>query len=183
MQHVGQDDITDDFDEWSSFYHLFYPEGSRSDAEFRTSRLLVLAGRAWVHRIDSMLVRETGQSRARWQVLFSLAFAPQPATLTDIGRRAHLQWPSLVKLVDSMEREGLLERSSNPADGRSKLVSLTPEGEALVRKIQPAKDRERAAIFKDLTDEELRQTANVLKKVFESIQHRHQARKDDRSAG
>lgn len=167
---MSQDhDAQDDFDGWSSLYNQFYPAGSRRDAKFRASRLLVLASRAWVSRIDSMLIRQTGQSRARWQVLFALAFAPQPATLTDISRRAHLQWPSLVRVVESMEREGLLARAGNPADGRSKLVSLTPEGEAMIGKIQPTLDRERAAILHHLSDAELQQTEALLTKVFEAI--------------
>ncbi|MFC3102182.1 MarR family winged helix-turn-helix transcriptional regulator [Altererythrobacter lauratis] len=161
--------MKDDFDEWNSLYNRFYPEGSRSDLEFRTTRLLVLAGRAYVSRIDKLLVRKTGQSRVRWQILFALAFAPQPATLTDVARRAYLKWPSMVKLVDEMVREGLLQRQDNPADGRSKLISLTDAGEAMVRTIQPVKDSERAAVLQHLSDEELAQTVRLLGKLFEAI--------------
>lgn len=161
--------MKDDFNDWSSLYNRFYPEGSRSDVEFRTTRLLVLAGRAYVSRIDKLLVRKTGQSRVRWQILFALAFAPQPATLTEIAQRAYLQWPSLVKLVDNMVREGLLHRQDNPADGRSKLISLTEAGEAMVRTIQPIKDGERAAVLQHMSDDELQQAENLLEKIFEAI--------------
>ncbi|MFC3098745.1 MarR family winged helix-turn-helix transcriptional regulator [Alteraurantiacibacter palmitatis] len=137
--------------------------------EFRTTRLLVLAGRAYVSRIDKLLVRKTGQSRVRWQILFALAFAPQPATLTEVARRAYLKWPSMVKLVDEMVREGLLDRQDNPADGRSKLISLTDAGEAMVRRIQPIKDGERAAVLQHLSDEELQQAERLLVKIFEAI--------------
>lgn len=159
----------DDFDEWSSLYDRFYPKGSRSDAEFRASRLLVLTSRAWINRIDSMLIRQSGQSRARWQVLFAISFAPQPATLTQISQRAHLQWPTMVRVVEAMEREGLLDRADNPDDGRSKLISLTSEGEATIRKIQPIIDRERAALLQNLTDNELQQVAGLLDKVYQII--------------
>lgn len=170
MSNVEADNGHDAFDDWSIRYHLFYPEGSRADVEFRTTRLLVLAGRAWINMIDRKLLREIGQSRARFQVLFAIAFAPQPATLTDISRRAHMQWPSLVRLVEGMAREGLLCREDNPADGRSKLISLTPEGEAMVKQIQAIKDRERSTILHDLTDDELQQGVKILQRIFESLE-------------
>lgn len=169
-------DKHDEFDDWSSRYHLFYPEGSRADAEFRTTRLLVLASRAWINLSDRRLLRELGQSRARFQVLFAIAFAPQPATLTDICHRAHLQWPSLVRLVESMEREGLITRTDNPADGRSKLISLTADGEAMVKQVQSTKDRERAAVLQALSDDELQEGIRILQKIFQTIEQQKATR-------
>lgn len=57
----------------------------------------------------------------------------------------------------------------NPADGRSKLVSLTSEGEAMVKIIKPTLDTELAAILGRLTLEELRQLADLLQKIYEAV--------------
>jgi DNA-binding MarR family transcriptional regulator len=35
---------------------------------------------------------------------------------------------SVTQSVEALEREGLVERTADPQDGRSKLVSLTPDG-------------------------------------------------------
>ncbi len=158
----------DDFDAWSDHYNQYYPSGSRLDQEFRTSRLLVLAARSWMYRIDNLLRQETGQSRARWQLLFAIAFAEQPATMTDIGHRARVQWPTLVRVVEGMERDGLITREDNPADKRSKLLRLTPAGNDVVARIQPTLDRERAALLSSLSDEELTHCTAMLQKVFEA---------------
>lgn len=163
----------DDFDEWNSHYSDFYPRGTRLDDEFRTSRLLVMAGRSWTYRIDSLLRMETGQSRARWQILFTIAFAEQPVTMTAISRRVRVQWPTIVRVVEGMERDGLIEREDNPADGRSKLLRLTPEGEKVVARIQPTLDRERAALLAGLSDKELKVCTRMLKMIYEAaIAHR-----------
>ncbi|WP_336980904.1 MarR family winged helix-turn-helix transcriptional regulator [Altererythrobacter fulvus] len=158
----------DDFDAWSDHYNQYYPGGSRLDQEFRTSRLLVLAARSWMYRIDNLLRQETGQSRARWQVLFAIAFAEQPATMSDIAHRARVQWPTLVRVVEGMERDGLIKREDNPADKRSKLLRLTPAGDDVVAHIQPTLDRERATLLSSLSDEELTQCTAMLQKVFEA---------------
>jgi MarR family transcriptional regulator for hemolysin len=158
----------DDFDEWSSNFADFYPDKSRLNLEFRTSRLLVMASRSWVYRIDNKLRGATGQSRARWQVLFTMAFAEQPVTMTAICKRVRVQWPTMVRVVEGMERDGLLAREGNPADRRSKLLHLTPRGTALIREIQPILDHERAQLLAGLNDEELAMCARLLEKIFEA---------------
>lgn len=159
---------SDDLDEWVTRYGEYYPIGSRLDREFRTSRLLVLASRSWVNRIDGILRHETGQTRARWQVLFTLAFGEQPATMTDVGHRLRVQWPTLVRVVESMERDGLIAKQDNPRDGRSKLLSLTPKGNEIIQQIQPTLDRERAAALAAFSDEELALCERMLKTIFEA---------------
>ena len=42
------------------------------------------------------------------------------------------------KIVDRMEKEGWLERRPNPANRRSSLLALTPAGESVVARSEPA---------------------------------------------
>ncbi|MBT2186617.1 MarR family winged helix-turn-helix transcriptional regulator [Sphingobium nicotianae] len=158
-----------DFDDWAEGYNRFYPDDTRLDREYRLSRLLVMAGRSWVTHIDNRLRSETGQSRARWQALFTIAFGPQPVTLTDLGQRLFVQWPTLVRVIEGLAADGLIKRIDNPRDGRSKLVSLTPEGLAVVHKIQPVLDAERQKMLADLDDAELKQCAELLQRMFERV--------------
>lgn len=165
---AGTTDDRDDLDDWVTHYGDYYPIGSRLDREFRASRLLVLASRSWIHRIDNILRNETGQTRARWQVLFTLGFGDQPATMTDIGHRLRVQWPTMVRVVEGMERDGLIAREDNPNDRRSRLLRLTPEGDRVITQIQPTLDRERAQILSDFSDQELEVCERILKKIFEA---------------
>ncbi len=158
-----------DFDDWAESYGEFYPDGSRLDREYRLSRLLVMAGRSWVTHIDNRLRAETGQTRARWQALFTIAFGPQPVTLTDLGQRLFVQWPTLVRVIEGLAADGLIDRIDNPRDGRSKLVSLTPEGLAVVQRIKPTLDGEREAMLSDLDDAELEQCADLLQRMFARV--------------
>ncbi len=156
-----------DLDGWARFYHEYYPENSRLDLEYRISRLLVMAGRTWGTHIDNMLRSSTGQSRARWQALFVIAFGDQPATMTDIGVRLNVQWPTLVRVLDGLEKDGLINRIDNPRDGRSRLVSITEAGKAMVEQIKPVIDDERASLLEGLSDEDLSQCVGVLQRLLE----------------
>lgn len=167
MRHLEEEE-RDDFEEWTSLYAEFYLPGSRVDLEFRASRLLVMAARSWVYRTDNLLRAETGQTRARWQILFTMAFAEQPVTMSEVAARLKVQWPTMARVVEGMERDGLLKRQNNPADGRSKLLHLTPNGTALIEQIQPILDRERAHLLIRLSEDDLKTCADLLQRIFEA---------------
>ena len=54
----------------------------------------------------------------------------QSQTQRDLARFARIEQPSMAQMLVRMERDGLVHRTPDPADGRSSLVSLTATGEA-----------------------------------------------------
>ncbi len=53
--------------------------------------------------------------------------------ITDMAERAQITKGAMVELVDHLQRRGYLERVPDPADGRAKIVRLTPRGWDAVR--------------------------------------------------
>ena len=53
--------------------------------------------------------------------------------LTELATRAGMTHQSMSELVAILEGRGYLERRPDPADGRARLVCLTPEGKKLAR--------------------------------------------------
>lgn len=154
-------------DSWACYYHDYFPANTRIDLEYRLSRMLVLAGRTWGTHIDNAARAATGQSRARWQTLFVIAFGVQPVTMTDIGVRLNVQWPTLVRVLDGLEKDGLINRVDNPRDGRSRLVSITEEGMRRVAEIKPILDKERQRLLEGLSDEDLAKCGAVLQLLMD----------------
>jgi DNA-binding MarR family transcriptional regulator len=54
----------------------------------------------------------------------------QPVTLTSLASTLGMRPTTLSSILSRMEQHGHLRREPNPADGRSRLVSLTDEGRA-----------------------------------------------------
>jgi MarR family transcriptional regulator for hemolysin len=158
-----------DFDGWAARFGEFYADGSRSELEFRFSRLLILAARRWSTFIDEAIRRKTGQPRARWQTLAALAFSDGPIATIELAERMAVQWPSLIRTLDGLEGEGLVERRVNPADKRSRLVTITPQGLAVFREVKAVLDPTRAALLEGFCDEELRAAERLLDRFFISI--------------
>jgi len=158
-----------EFDGWATRFGEFYPGGSRAELEFRFSRLLILAARRWSTFIDEAIREKTGQPRARWQTLAALAFSDGPIATIELAERMAVQWPSLIRTLNELEGEGLIERRINPADKRSRRVTITVKGLAVFREVKAVLDPTRAALLEGFSDEELHMAERLLERFFSAI--------------
>ncbi len=82
-----------------------------------------------VRRLEAELEREQGMPLANYDVLVQLAEAPRQALrMSDLALSVLLSRSGLTRLVDRLEREGLVERQPCPDDARGTLAVLTPAG-------------------------------------------------------
>lgn len=77
----------------------------------------------------------------------------------------HIKWPSMTKMVNSLELRRLLKRVVPLHNRRSIELVLTPEGEAVVAEYAPEFKNAETEIFTTLDDEEYLQLENLLRKV------------------
>jgi MarR family transcriptional regulator for hemolysin len=157
------------FEGWATRFGEFYAEGSRAEIEFRFSRLLILAARRWSTYIDEVIREQSGQPRARWQTLAALAFSDAPIATIELAERMAVQWPSLIRTLNELEAEGLIERCINRADKRSRLVTITDKGLGVFRDVKAVLDPTRAALLENFSDDELQVTERLLDRFFRSI--------------
>jgi DNA-binding MarR family transcriptional regulator len=74
-------------------------------------------------------------SMREYDVLYTLSKCPEPQRLGDLNRHVLLSQPALSRLVDRLAERGLVERRTDPADGRGVRLSLTAAGRARQREI------------------------------------------------
>jgi DNA-binding MarR family transcriptional regulator len=71
-----------------------------------------------------------GLTPARFSVLASLRFHGS-RNIGDLAADQRVKAPSMTRLVRDMERDGLLLRAPDPADGRGVLIEMSPRAAAL----------------------------------------------------
>jgi DNA-binding MarR family transcriptional regulator len=81
---------------------------------------------------------ELGLSPARFSLLATLRYRG-PQNVSMLAQLEGISQPTATKLVNGLEREGLVQRAADPADGRGRLVRLTPAGRALIRRARARK--------------------------------------------
>ena len=92
-----------------------------------------------------------------------------PLTPSELAARERIQRPTATRVIARLEEAGLVERTADPADGRSSLVSLSAEGRALLKKLRANKDAYLARRLEALDPEELaalERAADILERVL-----------------
>ncbi|MDU3130620.1 MAG: MarR family transcriptional regulator, partial [Bradyrhizobium sp.] len=83
--------------------------------------------------------KQRGTTRAQWVVLFRLR-AQEGLSQVDLADVLELQPISLVRLLDRLVEQGLLERRHDPKDRRANRVYLTAAGRKLVDDLDGLRD-------------------------------------------
>jgi MarR family transcriptional regulator, transcriptional regulator for hemolysin len=110
------------------------------------------------------------QTVARWSALYMIADAPLGLTQTQLAERMGVQGPTLVRLIDALEKASLVSRQPATHDRRAKIVSLTDEGRAVLAQIDRSAAEMRDELFTGFTDTELETTLRVLKHVSQQLE-------------
>src|SRR5688500_18309120 len=99
--------------------------------EIRLTINLVLVARRWRSLLDDRL-RLVGQSSARMEALAAIINSPALSAQVDIAKRLRIEGPTMTRMLDTLEADGLVERLPDPSDRRTKQLRLTAEGERVL---------------------------------------------------
>lgn len=100
-----------------------------SASELRAWRGLLRAHACLAKRLDAELDRRHGLPMTSYEVLHLLEEAStERMRMCDLAEHARLSRSGLTRLVDRLERDGLLERCSCSHDARGAYACLTPAG-------------------------------------------------------
>jgi DNA-binding MarR family transcriptional regulator len=106
-------------------------------AEFGAWRGMLRVHATVFRELDERLMTDHGFGVDAYGVLVTLVGASGYAlTIGELGQRRNLSPSGISRSVDRLTKIGLLKRKTNPADGRSLLVGLTPQGLARLRAAQ-----------------------------------------------
>jgi len=137
------------------------------DVEFAIE--LGKVARRWRTRLDSRL-RSMGLTQARWMALLELSRAAG-LTQRDLAATLGIEGPTLVRLLDGLEEQGLIERQSCPDDRRAKRVRLTEAAAPVLREIRKIADATRGELLEGVDPADLSVARRVLAMISERLEH------------
>lgn len=89
-----------------------------------------------------------------------------PFSVMELARHANLDKSQASRAADALMRRGLMRRDASEEDGRLVLVSLTPEGRTLYRRVMPVARKLNADFFACLDERERNTLNQVLDKLI-----------------
>ena len=101
----------------------------RAQVELELAREIVMVGRRWRARLDERL-NKIGQTNARWATLYWIATAETALNQREVAERVGIETPTLVRILDQLEAQGLVVRTPDPDDRRAKIITATAAAEA-----------------------------------------------------
>src|SRR3954454_12892185 len=93
------------------------------------------AARALARRFDEAL-RPVGLTNQQFSLLMSLN-RPEPPSIGSVARLLAMDRTTLTAALKPLERRGLIEVTADPGDRRSRRLTLTPAGRALLASAVP----------------------------------------------
>ncbi len=144
-----------------------YREGGTT-RPIRLTVLLVIVARRWRSLLDERL-RHIGQSAARMEALAAIINSPWPSAQVDIAKRLRIEGPTMTRMLDSLEADGLVERLPDPHDRRTKQLRLTPRGEAVLEEIFAIADTLRERLLEDVPVETMDELNGFLGMLTERL--------------
>ncbi|TDN51362.1 MarR family transcriptional regulator for hemolysin [Azoarcus indigens] len=126
--------------------------------------LLHRAAALWRVKLDERL-RPWGMTQATWRVLWALHTAGERYNQSSLATRLGIETPTLVRLLDRMEKLGLVGRSPDAQDRRQKYLEIKPDGLALVARIEGEVIGMREEMLAGLGQAELQACLKVLERV------------------
>jgi DNA-binding MarR family transcriptional regulator len=93
-----------------------------------------------------------------------------PLTPSELARLERVKRPTVTRTLACLDREGLIARTPDPADGRSSLVRVNAAGRERLRRLRGRKNAYLARRMRDLSAEDLEaleRAAQVLERMLE----------------
>ena len=127
------------------------------------------SARAWRHALDRRL-KGLGLSQASWMSIAFLARAKAPLTQTELAHRLSVEGPTVVAMVDRLQRAGLVRREIAPEDRRVRRVVLTADGLSVDAEVRRVAGDFRREMLDGLDAAELQQATDLLQRLQRVIE-------------
>jgi DNA-binding MarR family transcriptional regulator len=128
---------------------------------------LIEVGSLLQHAVDQQLREEGGLSYIQFQILATLGEAPEGRQrMTDIADRLVHSRSGLTYQVAQLADTGLVAKAPSPDDERSVIVSITPEGRALLARVMAGHVQVvQRLLLEPLTSEDVTNLGGILGRV------------------
>lgn len=125
--------------------------------------------RLWRAILDELLA-PLELTQTRWVTLYHLSKMGDGQPQCDLARSIGVEAPSLVRTLDQLTEQGLIERRPSDEDRRTKRVYLTDKATPLLKKIETVVEQARVEMIEGLSDDDVDQLDAILTRIEQNGQ-------------
>ena len=121
--------------------------------------------RRWRKLLDERL-KDLGVTQARWTTMVYLQKGGEGLTQRELASLMAIENPTLVRLLDSLEEQELIERRPCQHDRRARRLFLTEAGERFMDDLNARAAELREQMLEGIGDEEIECALKVFQKIM-----------------
>lgn len=125
--------------------------------------------RRWRKLLDERL-KDLGVTQARWTTMVYLEQGGEGLTQRELAGLMAIENPTLVRLLDSLEEQKLIERRPCPRDRRARRLHLTENGRSFMNELTARADRLREEMLEGISDKDIEMALGVFHRILENAQ-------------
>lgn len=110
--------------------------------------------RQWRAVIDDSIL-ETGLTQSSWTVMMQLQQLGDNVSVSELAEVQGIELPPLMRTLTQLEKQGYLLRTVSPYDKRIRLLTLTLEGNAVLRTLSRVIETFQARVSQNIAPEHL----------------------------
>lgn len=127
-------------------------------------------GKSLIHVIDQELRRKFGITFGQWKVLIILANSESGLTQKEIADKLVLEGPTLIPIIDKLEKDTLVIRKNDSKDRRINRIFLTNKTNDLLNDTIECVSQIKKISMAGLTENDVIITKNTLEKMWHNLQ-------------
>ncbi|MDN6320066.1 MAG: MarR family transcriptional regulator [Marinobacter sp.] len=125
--------------------------------------------RRWRKLLDERL-KDLGVTQARWTTMVYLQQGGEGLTQRELASLMAIENPTLVRLLDSLEQQKLIERRACPNDRRARRLHLTDDGRNFMNVLSVRANDLRDEMLEGLNNEDIDVALKVFQKIMENAE-------------
>ena len=137
--------------------------------EERFSAALHTSARLWRLALDKRL-KHLGVGQSGWMTIAMIAKSGELLSQRALADLVGVEGPSMVSMLDRLERDGLVTRAASPTDRRVKLVQLTDAGKTIYAEVLKEASPFRADLLAGLDPQALASATLLLETLKKRIE-------------
>ena len=137
--------------------------------EERFSAALHASARLWRLALDKRL-KHLGIGQSGWMTIAMIAKSGEPLSQRALADLVGVEGPSMVSMLDRLERDGFVTRAASPTDRRVKLVQVTDAGRTIYAEVLKEATPFRADLLAGLDPQALASATLLLETLKKRIE-------------
>lgn len=118
-------------------------------------------------KLSVEVLKPHGLTLTQYKILKFLLIKPfGTVRQVDIEEHFYIRNPTVTRVLQNLEKKGLIERRTNPQDSRSKVICLTEKAMKMESLLYQLGNELEERLTKNLTSEDKRELLRLLKKLL-----------------